>query len=93
MRLKKTEIESIKRIVAKYDPSAKIYLYGSRIDNNKKGGDIDLLIISNKITNTIKRKIRLELYEDIGEQKIDFIISQNIIKPFVKIAYNEGVLL
>jgi hypothetical protein len=33
------------------------------------------------------------LYEDIGEQKIDIIISENIIKPFVKIAYNEGVLL
>jgi predicted nucleotidyltransferase len=93
MRLKKTEIESIKRIVAKHDPSAKIYLYGSRIDNDKKGGDIDLLIISNKITSTLKRKIRLELYEDIGEQKIDIIISENIIKPFVKIAYNEGVLL
>ncbi len=93
MRLKKIEIESIKRIVNKYDPAAKIYLYGSRIDDSKKGGDIDLLIISNKITNAIKRKIRLELYEDIGEQKIDIIITKNIIKPFEKIAYNEGVLL
>jgi predicted nucleotidyltransferase len=32
-----------------YDKQAKIYLFGSRVGDNKCGGDIDLLIILKKI--------------------------------------------
>ena len=63
MRLKKEEIKTIKDTIKKFDKSAKIYLFGSRIDDNKRGGDIDILIDSPKIgfKELIKIKGILEL--------------------------------
>lgn len=46
MRLDPKEIETLKSSLKELDRNAKIYLFGSRIDDNKKGGDIDLLVIS-----------------------------------------------
>ena len=44
MRLKKGEIEAISESIKDLDRDAKIYLFGSRIDDSRRGGDIDLLI-------------------------------------------------
>ena len=93
MRLQENEIETIKRIVRSFDKEAQIYLFGSRVYDNKKGGDIDLLIMSNKLISADKRKIRLGLYDELGEQKIDIVIAKDKRKPFIRIALNEGVLL
>ncbi len=46
VRLTEEEIKMIRKIIKKYDPDAKIILFGSRTDLTKKGGDIDLLVIS-----------------------------------------------
>ncbi|MCG2746192.1 MAG: nucleotidyltransferase domain-containing protein [Desulfobulbaceae bacterium] len=46
MRLCNLEKESIIKAVKSIDPDSRIYLFGSRIDDNRKGGDIDLLIIT-----------------------------------------------
>ncbi|MFC1596112.1 nucleotidyltransferase domain-containing protein [Candidatus Margulisiibacteriota bacterium] len=93
MRLKDREVTAIKNIILSRDREAKIYLFGSRTDDDKKGGDIDLLIISDKITAPDKRKIKLNLYDQIGEQKIDLLLEKDLSKSFVKVAINEGVLL
>lgn len=77
----------------KIDLEAKIYLFGSRVDDTQRGGDIDILIWSNKLTNEHKRKIRLNLYELLGEQKIDLVIAKDTSNPFVRIALSEGVPL
>jgi len=57
-----------------------IWLFGSRVDDSKKGGDIDLyietyyddpiLISQKKITFLVELKRR------IGDQKIDIIVNQ-----------------
>jgi L-2-hydroxyglutarate oxidase LhgO len=44
MRLSKSEIKYIKDTISKYFPS-KIYLFGSQIDETKRGGDLDLYLI------------------------------------------------
>ena len=49
MRLQKSEVDAIKEAIYAFDPRAKIYLFDSRVDDTKKGGDIDLLIESNAI--------------------------------------------
>ena len=43
MRLTQKEIEIIKNTINRYIKDSKIYLFGSRLDDNKKGGDIDIL--------------------------------------------------
>ena len=61
MRLSNQERQAIKQTVATLDPDAKIYLFGSRADDTKHGGDIDLLILSDIITERDRRVIRLKL--------------------------------
>jgi predicted nucleotidyltransferase len=93
MRMPKTSIDLIKKVVRNHDPEAIIYLFGSRTDDSKKGGDIDLLILSQKITLEKVIEIKLSLYDALGEQKIDIILAQETEKPFVKIAMREGIVL
>ena len=93
MRLTDIEIQSIKRAVSSFDQKAKILLFGSRTDDAKRGGDIDLLILSQTITDKNVRKIRRDICDDIGEQKIDIIVAKDMSKPFVRIAYSDGIEL
>jgi predicted nucleotidyltransferase len=44
MRLKKYEIEAIENTFLKKFIHGEVYLFGSRVDDNQKGGDIDLYI-------------------------------------------------
>ena len=48
MRLKPEEIEFIKKQLSPIQRNAEIYLFGSRTDDQAKGGDIDLLLLSEK---------------------------------------------
>ena len=45
MRLKAKEINSIKKVVNQFFKGAQIYIYGSQLDDSKRGGDIDIYII------------------------------------------------
>lgn len=60
MRLSEREQQAIREIVRREDPSAEIYLFGSRLDDDRKGGDIDLYLEIGKaiLPNTLQRKIR-----------------------------------
>lgn len=82
---------AIKSIIKSYDNTAKIYLYGSRTDDTRLGGDIDLLVLSRRINLRDKIKILSEIYSLIGEQRIDLTISGDIADPFVKHAFETGV--
>ncbi|MDD2714801.1 MAG: nucleotidyltransferase domain-containing protein [Candidatus Wallbacteria bacterium] len=93
MRLSPDEIRAIKESVAEADPKAVIYLYGSRSDDGKRGGDIDLMVLSDKIDRRARRKIKLKIYDRIGEQKIDLLVTADPVTPLEKIAFNQGVRL
>jgi len=93
MRLSKFEIKSIKETVKEFDPEARVYLFGSRTDDAAKGGDIDLLIVSEKIKNREKRKIRLKIFDRMEEQKIDIISTAEIKGAFIEFAYKNGIRL
>ena len=93
MRISENEIKSIKESVNSLDKSAEIYLFGSRNVDSATGGDIDLLIISEKLSYDDTITIRKNMYEKLDEQKIHIIIAQDVTDPFVKIAYLEVVLL
>lgn len=90
MRLKSSEQAAILFAVKCLDSNARVYLFGSRVDDAKKGGDIDLLVMSDKLTLDDKRTIKMKLYELIGEQKIDLVLAADDSDPFVKLALETG---
>lgn len=93
MRLSEYEIDAIKDAIRRHDKDAVIYVFGSRVDDTRKGGDIDLLIISSRLSYADKLRIRQAIEEKIGERKIDIVIASDLERPFVKMGVNEGVLL
>jgi len=46
MRITEAEHQAIRQAITEADPEANIYLFGSRANDDARGGDIDLLIIS-----------------------------------------------
>ncbi len=94
VRLSLEEIKIIKDIIKKYDENAKVILFGSRVDLNKKGGDIDLLIISKKIDLKKILDIKADFFIYFGDRKIDLIVTDNIEQnSFYKFAFQSGVEL
>jgi len=58
------EVETIKSTVTGEDPEARVYLFGSRADDNARGGDIDLLIESRVMDREAVRRIRVVFLQD-----------------------------
>ena len=82
MRLSVYEISSIIETFKEIFKDGKIYLFGSRVDDNLRGGDIDLYIKLNYPLDTEERlskksQFRTKLEDKIGEQKIDIIIARD----------------
>jgi predicted nucleotidyltransferase len=79
MRLSRFEIDSIKTLsIHHFGHGTEVFLFGSRVDNLKKGGDIDLFIKNkNEALLTIDAKVHFlaELKRMIGNQKIDVVFD------------------
>ncbi len=81
--------------------NTQLFLYGSRTDVNKKGGDIDLLIITDSVNDKsialdMKLDFIIKIKQEIGEQKIDCIIlSKNELasNAFYQVIKDETILL
>lgn len=97
MRLSNHEIASIKTLATEiFGEGTQIVLFGSRADDAKKGGDIDLLIDhSNKQNLTLQKKIKflVRLKDKIGDQKIDVVLNKDDKKSIVQSALKTGVVL
>lgn len=98
MRLTDKEIKSVKDTFEEVFTDGEIYLFGSRTDDTKKGGDIDLYIdlpykLSPKNIIDKKNQFRLKLCDKIGEQKIDLVITEDKNRSIEKEALKTGVLL
>ncbi|GHV74858.1 hypothetical protein AGMMS49940_21600 [Spirochaetia bacterium] len=95
MRISDYEKNVIIDSVRNTDPNADIWLFGSRTDDSKKGGDIDIAILSEKINEDIMQKIqvRRSICNRIGEQKLDIVISKDGHEAFFRLAVEEGIQL
>jgi predicted nucleotidyltransferase len=95
MRLSEEEIEAIRHSFRETFQSGALYLFGSRVDDARKGGDIDLYIVPESNENLAMKKITflVNLKQRIGEQKIDVVIDRHKNRPIDKVAKQEGVLL
>ena len=94
MRLSEEERALLKDELAKISPDAKIYLFGSRVDDGKRGGDIDLLIVSKQLKKRDLRRLRLAFYERFGEQKVDILLEDgSFTDPFIRMVRSQAVPL
>lgn len=93
MRLKDFEKKSIVNEILKIDPDAEIYLCGSRVNDEASGGDIDIVIKSDTIDLSSKIKIKKNLFKNIGEQKIDLVITKDGNDPFSNLMLEQGIKL
>ncbi|SHI85289.1 Nucleotidyltransferase domain-containing protein [Tangfeifania diversioriginum] len=98
-------LKQIKQIVKEREPSAKIYLYGSRSRGTEtRESDWDLLILldKDKITSEEERKVTYPLFDlefDTGEVISPMVYSEKEwktkyrITPFYQNVMKEGILL
>ncbi|PHQ90988.1 MAG: DNA polymerase subunit beta [Sulfurimonas sp.] len=89
-------MNSIKKTFLDVFKDGKIYLFGSRVDDTKRGGDIDLFIklsypLDIKERLHKKSQFRIKLEDKIGEQKIDIVISKDITRHIEREAMEKGV--
>ncbi len=95
MRLTQKEQQAIKQTFQTFFNEGKIYLFGSRADDSRKGGDIDLYISTKDRTELVEKKINflVGLQREIGEQKIDVVLDYGTNRLIDKRAKETGVLL
>ena len=100
MRLNNNQAAAIKdTVVDIFGSGTQVFLFGSRVDDAGKGGDIDLLIVSTlPEKEALDRKIKVlsHLSFRLGEQKIDVITTANAEgdqRLIVKEALKKGIRL
>ncbi len=77
MRLSPEYIATIKKYFHEFFHEGDVFLFGSRTDDNKKGGDIDLFLVVQNHDNLFEKKIKFlsRIKRDLGEQKIDVVFN------------------
>jgi len=95
MRFSSEEANFLKKEISAILPDALIYLFGSRVDDSKKGGDIDIMVLSGRRLNwKEKSKFRWRYFDKYGEQKIDIVtFSFQEENPFKQLIMEKGVKL
>ena len=99
VRLSDYDLAAIEFLFCKHFlPQDELWLFGSRANLNKKGGDIDLYVETYACTvdKAIKMKLAFlsDLEQKIGEQKIDLVLNmQNdpYHLPIYEVAKTTGV--
>lgn len=95
MRLQSKEVQIIIQVAKEiYGEGVKVYLFGSRLNDEKRGGDIDLLVRTEGETKNVLARIRMiaRLKRLLGDQKID-VIGDHEDSPVVYEALKKGILL
>ena len=96
VRLSEYEVKAIKETAKEiFGKDSKVYIFGSRADLTKRGGDIDIFVIPEIKNNLFEKKLKflVKLKTKIGEQKIDVIIKGLDKGNILNIAKKTGVLI
>lgn len=97
MRLTPEQQTAIRMAAAEaFGADAEVWLFGSRVDDRRRGGDIDLLVRPRPAATDrlLERKIRMltRLERLLGERKVDVVVeSPHDVRPIVAIAHATGV--
>lgn len=95
MRLGGNELKVIGEEIRRFDPAAEIYLYGSRADDAARGGDIDLLVISDRLGFRDVLRLRARILDRIGWQQLDLLVRHRnqLTDPMAALALETGTKL
>lgn len=95
MRLSKKYVDILKLKFHEFFGAGEIYLFGSRVDDTKKGGDIDLYFKLEDHSNLFEKKIKFlsRVKRELGEQKIDIVFNEDEDRLIEKEALKWGVKL
>ena len=95
MRLSKRYIEVIKKYFKEFFENGEIYLFGSRVDDSKKGGDIDLYLEVKDYSNLFEKKLKFlsRVKKELGDQKIDVVFNTDSSRLIEKEALQWGIKL
>lgn len=98
MRLTPHEVAAIKAAARlTFGPDAVVRLFGSRVDDARRGGDIDLHVETAVPVDiwAVKENFLERLFARIDEQRVDVITTARGTEPtpIERIAYRDGIVL
>ena len=98
MRLAAGEIAAIKAAANDvFGPDIVVRLFGSRLDDSRRGGDIDLHFerIGGRPDARTASRFRTQLTRSIGERAIDLVFHDPAMpmRPIDQIAITQGIVL
>ena len=93
MRIEKNTIQTLLYLARRhFGPDAPVRLFGSRLDDHRKGGDIDLHIIAPE--STFKDEVNFLVdAEELLDEKIDIRVQRDSILLIDEVALKKGVLV
>jgi len=85
MRLTEKEIKTIKEIILDVFGESEIRIFGSRLNENKKGGDIDIFVIPENRENLFKKKIKAaSKLENLLFKPVDIVVHYDFNREIEK---------
>lgn len=99
MRLSEHERTLIRAATERrFGPAARVLLFGSRVDDLRRGGDIDLLVeLPQAVDDPLAGSVALEvdLMRELGERRIDVLLAYPGLdeRPIHRIARATGQAL
>lgn len=101
MRLSQFQIDTLKRNATEaFGPNSCLILFGSRVDDNLRGGDIDLYVtgFNQSIDLQLEAKLHflVKVKQALGEQRIDLVFApspEQTPLPIHRIAEKTGIPL
>ena len=95
MRLTTNQITAIREEAGRLDPHAEVFLFGSRVDDSARGGDVDLLVVSDTLGFRDVLRLRTRILDRIGWQQLDMLVRRRdqADEPLAAMARETGIRL
>lgn len=98
-RISEENIDIIQKTFKKhFEPVDHLWIFGSRVDENKRGGDLDFYVEAHESASAAvksKRAFICDLWHSLGDQKIDVVINlvsqSTFCLPIYNIAKKTGI--
>lgn len=99
MRLRPQDITALRTAIYNVAPdTTAIRLFGSRLDDNARGGDVDLMVdVENPVDNpgVLSARLAVSTSRAISNRKVDILLrAPNLMNYAIhQIALDEGIML